>query len=71
MALLSGEQLALQTETDRDILAKSDAMSIDLHYVITRLEAQFGSKTTALSSTACKGMKPRTLGSCHQRFNMD
>jgi len=28
----SGEQLAMQTETDRDILAKSDAMSIDLHY---------------------------------------
>tara|TARA_B100002051_G_scaffold57320_1_gene52978 strand:- start:1641 stop:2663 length:1023 start_codon:yes stop_codon:yes gene_type:complete len=31
-AVASGEQLALQTETDRDILAKSDAMSIDLHY---------------------------------------
>ena len=28
----SGEQLAMQTETDRDILSKSDAMSIDLHY---------------------------------------
>ena len=32
-AVASGEQLAMQTETDRDILAKSDAMSIDLHYV--------------------------------------
>jgi hypothetical protein len=32
-AIASGEQLAMQTETDRDILAKSDAMSIDLHYV--------------------------------------
>ena len=31
-AVAAGEQLALQTETDRDILAKSDAMSIDLHY---------------------------------------
>jgi hypothetical protein len=31
-AIASGEQLAMQTETDRDILAKSDAMSIDLHY---------------------------------------
>lgn len=31
-AIGSGEQLGLQTETDRDILAKSDAMSIDLHY---------------------------------------
>jgi hypothetical protein len=31
-AIGSGEQMGLQTETDRDILAKSDAMSIDLHY---------------------------------------
>ena len=31
-AIGSGEQLGLRTETDRDILAKSDAMSIDLHY---------------------------------------
>ena len=31
-AIASGEQLAMRTETDRDILAKSDAMSIDLHY---------------------------------------
>jgi hypothetical protein len=30
-AVASGE-MAMQTETDRDILAKSDAMSIDLHY---------------------------------------
>ena len=33
-AVGSGEQLGLQTETDRDILAKSDAMSISLHYVL-------------------------------------
>lgn len=32
-AIASGEQMGLRTETDRDILAKSDAMSIDLHYV--------------------------------------
>jgi len=31
-AVASGEQMAMQTETDRDILAKSDAMAIDLHY---------------------------------------
>jgi hypothetical protein len=31
-AIASGEQMGMQTETDRDILAKSDAMSIDLHY---------------------------------------
>ena len=29
----SGEQMALRTETDRDILAKSDALRFDLHYV--------------------------------------
>ena len=31
-AVASGEQAGMQMETDRDILAKSDAMSIDLHY---------------------------------------
>ena len=31
-AVASGEQAGLTTETDRDILAKSDAMAIDLHY---------------------------------------
>ena len=31
-AVASGEQAGLSTETDRDILAKSDAMAIDLHY---------------------------------------
>jgi hypothetical protein len=29
----SGEQAGIRTETDRDILQKSDAMSLDLHYV--------------------------------------
>jgi hypothetical protein len=32
-AIASGEQMGMQTEVDRDILSKSDAMSIDLHYV--------------------------------------
>ena len=41
-AIASGEQLALQTETDRDILAKSDAMSIDLHYVYHPIGAKWG-----------------------------
>ena len=31
-AVASGEQAGLTTETDRDILAKSDAMAVDLHY---------------------------------------
>ena len=31
-AVGSGEQAGINTEVDRDILAKSDAMSVDLHY---------------------------------------
>lgn len=41
-AIASGEQLALRTETDRDILAKSDAMSIDLHYCYHPVGAKWG-----------------------------
>lgn len=41
-AIASGEQMALQTETDRDVLAKSDAMSIDLHYVYHPVGAKWG-----------------------------
>jgi hypothetical protein len=44
-AVASGEQLAMQTETDRDILAKSDAMSIDLHYVYHPVGAKWGVTT--------------------------
>ena len=42
-AIASGEQLGLQTETDRDILSKSDAMSIDLHYVYHPVGSKFSS----------------------------
>ena len=45
-AIASGEQLALQTETDRDILAKSDAMSIDLHYTYHPVGAKWNVTTT-------------------------
>ena len=45
-AIASGEQMAMQTETDRDILAKSDAMSIDLHYVYHPVGAKWGVGTT-------------------------
>jgi len=31
-AVASGEQAGTEIETDRDILAKSDAMAVDLHY---------------------------------------
>jgi hypothetical protein len=44
-AIASGEQMAMQTETDRDILAKSDAMSIDLHYVYHPVGAKWGVTT--------------------------
>ena len=44
-AIGSGEQLGLQTETDRDILAKSDAMSIDLHYVYHPIGTKWGVTT--------------------------
>jgi hypothetical protein len=40
-AIASGEQMGMQTETDRDILAKSDAMSIDLHYCYHPIGAKF------------------------------
>ena len=45
-AVGSGEQLGLQTETDRDILAKSDAMSIDLHYVYHPIGSAFSSSVS-------------------------
>jgi Major capsid protein 13-like len=41
-AIASGEQMGLRTETDRDILAKSNAMSIDLHYVYHPIGAKWG-----------------------------
>ena len=44
-AVASGEQMAMQTETDRDILAKSDAMSIDLHYVYHPVGAKWAVTT--------------------------
>jgi hypothetical protein len=45
-AIASGEQMAMQTETDRDILAKSDAMSIDLHYCYHPIGARWKVTTT-------------------------
>ena len=45
-AVASGEQVAMETETDRDILAKSDAMSIDLHYCYHPVGAKWGVTTT-------------------------
>ena len=40
-AVGSGTQLALRTERDRDILAKSDAMSFDLHYCYHPIGASY------------------------------
>ena len=45
-ALASGEQAGIQTETDRDILAKSDAMSIDLHYTYHPVGSKWAVTTT-------------------------
>ena len=45
-AIASGEQAALRTETDRDILAKSDAMSLDMHYIYHPVGAKWGVTTT-------------------------
>jgi hypothetical protein len=45
-AIASGEQMGLRTETDRDILAKSDAMAIDLHYIFHPVGAKWGVGTT-------------------------
>lgn len=44
-AIGTGNQQALRTETDRDILAKSDAMSVDWHNVYHPMGARW--KTTA------------------------
>jgi hypothetical protein len=45
-AVASGEQAALRTETDRDILAKSDAMSVDMHYIYHPVGAKWAVTTT-------------------------
>ena len=45
-AIASGEQAALRTETDRDILAKSDAMSVDMHYIYHPVGAKWAVTTT-------------------------
>ncbi len=44
-AVASGEQVGMQTEVDRDILAKSDAMSIDLHYCYHPVGVKWGVTT--------------------------
>ena len=44
-AIGSGEQMGLRTEVDRDILAKSDAMSIDLHYCFHPIGAKYTTGT--------------------------
>ena len=45
-SVASGEQAGLTTETDRDILAKSDAMSIDLHYTYHPVGSKWAVTTT-------------------------
>ncbi len=45
-SVASGEQAGLTTETDRDILAKSDAMAIDLHYTYHPVGSKWAVTTT-------------------------
>ena len=45
-AVATGEQAAMRTETDRDILAKSDAMSLDMHYIYHPVGAKWAVTTT-------------------------
>lgn len=45
-AIASGEQAAMRTEVDRDILAKADAMSLDMHYIYHPVGAKWGVTTT-------------------------
>ena len=53
-AIGQGEQQAFNTETDRDILAKEDAMSIDAHWIYHVMGVSFGGSAnptrTALST---------------------
>tara|TARA_R100001086_G_scaffold220908_1_gene137908 strand:- start:161 stop:1189 length:1029 start_codon:yes stop_codon:yes gene_type:complete len=45
-AIASGEQAGLTMETDRDILAKSDALAVDLHYTYHPVGSKWAVTTT-------------------------
>ena len=45
-AVGTGQQSALRTETDRDILAKSSAVSFDLHYLYHPIGIKWAVTTT-------------------------
>ena len=45
-AVASGEQAGMNMETDRDILAKSDALSVDLHYCYHPVGTKWAVTTT-------------------------
>ena len=64
-AVASGEQMALQTETDRDILAKSDAMSIDLHYCYHPVGAKW-----AVTTTNPTGSQLETVGNWSKVYEL-
>jgi hypothetical protein len=64
-AVASGEQMAMQTETDRDILAKSDAMSIDLHYVYHPVGSRFSTSVTNPTRAQLE-----TVGNCVRATNV-
>jgi hypothetical protein len=59
-AVGTGQQAALRSEVDRDILAKSDAMSVDWHNVYHPLGARYvgsANPTTADLATATNWQK--------------
>jgi hypothetical protein len=49
-AVATGQQAALRSEVDRDILAKSDAMSIDWHNVYHPLGSRYIGAANPLTS---------------------
>ena len=51
-SVASGEQAGTEIETDRDILAKSDAMAVDLHYCYHPVGAKWAVTTANPNRTA-------------------
>lgn len=79
-AVASGEQAGTQIETDRDILAKSDAMSVDLHYCYHPVGAKWAVTTVnptrtqlATATNWSKVYETKNIGICRATVlsNMD
>ena len=55
-AVASGEQAGMTMETDRDILAKSNAMAVDLHYCYHPVGTKWAVTTTNPDRTSTAGL---------------